>query len=207
MITIDQADRIQRIGTPIIVLLAVLLASFCATGCFAEAGGVAGDSTSTGAQPPHRDIPRPPSPDASSGPDGTSGTDAGTTGVLPGSSSSEAGESTSTTGAETDDSGSTDAGQEESSSTGVWVGYDEAHCDADCPPGDVQYDAVVDACICGPYCTDDDDCGWPATCEGGRCGISCVDNSSCPYGTAPGFVCGQMPGNGEMVCMYWMEGP
>lgn len=122
-----------------------------------------------------------------------------------GGSSDDGSGSTTAFDLDTTESSSESSDASSSEETGAWEGYDEAHCDAVCG-GAKNYDPVPDACICAPLCEDDGDCGDPAVCLDGQCGIPCVDNGSCPYNTVPQMVCGALM-NGTMACMYWTEGP
>lgn len=210
---VDRADQVQRIATPIVMVLAVLLASLCSsTGCSGYVVEDEGDQAPERA--PGRD-PRPSGGDDESSDAGDAGAttraDAGGSGTATSAGSEETG---SGPGPEEDGSASSSSGLGDEGSTGGPSGEAESsssgdppaenHCDAACEGTDAQFDANVTACICAPQCLNNDWCTSPDECLDGRCAIRCDPlDDDCPGG----MVCGMMPWNSEWACMWIGETP
>ncbi len=190
-------------------------------GCFAEAGKTGGDDLVAATETTSAD-------DGTSGSGESTGasTSASTSASASASVTTDVGTEESESSAAEEPGSSDDSGDAETSgsstagesSTGdesdTWEGFDEHHCDADCPAENRQHDPVSDACWCATPCdiTDQDACGWPEVCLSGRCGIPCESSGDCPYNTAPTLVCETMPAAGNpavspKACAWFQEGP
>lgn len=215
---VEQADRVQRIATPIFMVLAVFLASLCSsTGCSGDV------IEATGERSPERAPGRDPRPSGGGGEDedGTSAASAGSTSRADADGSGDSADGTageeSTSGSDDGSSSSMDsAGGETSSSTGEGSSDGGSsssedsgaavsnHCDAACVGTDAQFDPNVTACICAPQCLNNDWCDLPDECLDGRCGLRCDPlDDDCPGG----MVCGMMPWNADWACMWIGETP
>lgn len=194
--TLEQADRLQRIGTPILMLAAVLVASQCA--CFNSDGE---HFEAAEQDPPKRNPNRHEWPDGES----TGGEDEGLGSSSAGGQSGGEEEGSSSSPAPADDTGDVGSSSSGGETTGEPPEPVDDHCAGDC--GDPVADHSLPACVCAPTCLDDDDCGPGTRCLMGeaeaRCAIECDYQ---PGDCGEGMVCGAYFGDTQ-ICMWDGEEP